>query len=98
MKNIYRCLFLFLLSFLLPLTISATHIVGGVLNYIYNGSNSYTVTLTLYRDCGGADLVNSGNWDAVSEEDNTNTCDKFDLDKDVIIDFCDFAIKFFKEV
>ena len=52
MKKIYSCIFLFLLSFLLPLTISATHIVGGVLNYVYNGSNSYTVTLTLYRDCG----------------------------------------------
>jgi gliding motility-associated-like protein len=44
----------FLLSFLLPFTICATHIVGGALTYTYNGSNSYTVSLTLYRDCGGA--------------------------------------------
>ncbi len=31
--------------------VSATHIVGGDLTYVYNGGTSYTFTLTLYRDC-----------------------------------------------
>ncbi|MEW6470004.1 MAG: PKD domain-containing protein [Bacteroidota bacterium] len=31
--------------------VSATHIVGGSLNYTHNGGDSYTVTLKLYRDC-----------------------------------------------
>src|ERR1051326_4952461 len=29
----------------------ASHIVGGVLNYVYNSADSYTVYLILYRDC-----------------------------------------------
>ncbi len=43
---------LLLLFFFLPFLSNATHIVGGFLNYTYNGGNSYTVTLMLYRDCG----------------------------------------------
>jgi len=27
------------------------HLVGGDLTYVYNGGNSYTFTLTIYRDC-----------------------------------------------
>lgn len=30
---------------------SATHIVGGELNYKYLGSNNYEIRLTVYRDC-----------------------------------------------
>ncbi len=41
----------YLLLFL-PYLAEATHIVGGVLNYVYNGNNIYTITLKLYRDCG----------------------------------------------
>ncbi|HEX8516667.1 MAG TPA: PKD domain-containing protein [Bacteroidia bacterium] len=37
--------------FFLSLYSNATHIVGGSLKYLYNGGSSYTVTLTLYRDC-----------------------------------------------
>ena len=29
----------------------ATHIVGGVINYVYLGGNSYRVTMRIYRDC-----------------------------------------------
>lgn len=31
----------------------SSHIVGGSLTYKYNGGTSYTVSLKLYRDCGG---------------------------------------------
>lgn len=40
------------LALLLPFAANATHIVGGTLTYVYNGADSYTVTLILYRDCG----------------------------------------------
>lgn len=46
--------FILLLSFLVPLSVSATHIVGGSLTYTYNGGSNYTVMLKLYRDCSGA--------------------------------------------
>ena len=53
MRNIYKRIFLPLfLLFICPHSVFATHIVGGALTYVYNGSNSYTITLTLYRDCG----------------------------------------------
>jgi hypothetical protein len=32
-------------------TASATHIVGGVLNYRYVGNNNYEFTMFIYRDC-----------------------------------------------
>ncbi len=32
-------------------TVSATHIVGGVLNYRYVGDNNYEFTIFIYRDC-----------------------------------------------
>lgn len=35
----------------IPGFVSATHIVGGTLTYVYNGGSSYTVTLKLFRDC-----------------------------------------------
>src|ERR1044071_5209723 len=37
---------------LIPVFSYSTHIVGGVLNYVYNGGSSYTIILKLYRDCG----------------------------------------------
>jgi gliding motility-associated-like protein len=45
--------FTFVLSLLLSFSMYATHIVGGALTYVYNGNNSYTVSLVLYRDCAG---------------------------------------------
>jgi gliding motility-associated-like protein len=43
----------FLIAFvlLLPFAASATHIVGGELNYKYLGGNNYEIRLTVYRDC-----------------------------------------------
>jgi gliding motility-associated-like protein len=43
-----------LLIAFIPSVISATHIVGGELNYIYNGGSNYTIILRLYRDCGAS--------------------------------------------
>lgn len=45
--------FLFVLCFLMLFfqKSTATHIVGGEMNYRYLGSNIYEVTLTVYRDC-----------------------------------------------
>ncbi|PBQ34542.1 hypothetical protein CNR22_23080 [Sphingobacteriaceae bacterium] len=43
--------FLFILT---PTVSYATHVVGGVLNYSYNGNNVYTIKLLLYRDCGSS--------------------------------------------
>lgn len=37
--------------FFLPTISSATHIVGGELNYRYIGNNQYIIHLTMYRDC-----------------------------------------------
>jgi gliding motility-associated-like protein len=37
---------------ILPIFLSATHIVGGALNYTYLGGNNYTIRLKLYKDCG----------------------------------------------
>jgi len=33
------------------LNLNATHIVGGEMSYVYLGSNTYKINLTLYRDC-----------------------------------------------
>jgi gliding motility-associated-like protein len=41
----------FLLFAIYCYSASATHIVGGVLNYRYLGSNNYEFTLFVYRDC-----------------------------------------------
>ncbi len=53
-KKFYLKVFLVLFFGLLPHVSSATHIVGGVMTYVYNGANNYTVSLILYRDCAGA--------------------------------------------
>ncbi|PBQ33749.1 hypothetical protein CNR22_18835 [Sphingobacteriaceae bacterium] len=45
---------LWLIFLSLPYLSFSTHIVGGVLNYTYNGGNIYTITLKLYRDCGSS--------------------------------------------
>ena len=41
----------FLLIFMLPMGLRATHIVGGELYYIDLGNNTYEIRLTVYRDC-----------------------------------------------
>ena len=57
----YLSLIVLFLCLALPSRIFATHVVGGVLTYAYNGTNTYTITLKLYRDCGAgtASLNNS---------------------------------------
>lgn len=42
--------FLLLLLFL-PITLPATHIVGGEMNYTCLGNDDYEITLTIFRDC-----------------------------------------------
>jgi gliding motility-associated-like protein len=48
-----RCLRAFLLAvaLLLSADTSATHIVGGEMNYEYLGNSKYRIRLTVYRDC-----------------------------------------------
>ena len=36
---------------LFPITLRATHIVGGDLNYKYLGNNQYEIRLSVFRDC-----------------------------------------------
>lgn len=50
MKPLFRAL-LILTVFLLGTPASATHIVGGEMNYRYLGNNVYRISLTVYRDC-----------------------------------------------
>ncbi len=57
----YLSLIVLYLCLAVPNWMYATHVVGGVITYAYNGTNTYTVTLKLYRDCGAgtASLNNS---------------------------------------
>ncbi|MDO7600997.1 MAG: hypothetical protein MUQ73_00355, partial [Schleiferiaceae bacterium] len=45
-------------------TMDAAHLVGGEITYTCLGSNSYQITLRIYRDCnsGGAGFDNSVNF------------------------------------
>src|SRR5689334_5849203 len=49
-RNSFYCFVIFFI-FLIPPRLSATHIVGGELNYHYLGNNEYQVRLIVYRDC-----------------------------------------------
>lgn len=49
-KQLFR-LSVFFLCLMAGYTASATHIVGGELNYKYLGGNNYEIRLTVYRDC-----------------------------------------------
>ncbi len=55
MKNIFLAFCFFVLT--LPITLSATHLVGGEISYVCLGDNSYEITLTIYRDCGPSSLA-----------------------------------------
>lgn len=50
--NYRQLLILLAFLFIIPFKGLATHIVGGVITYTYNGGNNYTVSMILYRDCG----------------------------------------------
>ncbi len=51
MKKLQYIITLFLLQFVLIENLSATHIIGGEVNYKCLGSNKYEITLIVYRDC-----------------------------------------------
>lgn len=51
-RNLYL-IFGLAAALLLPTLSSATHIVGGEMNYVYLGNNQYAITMTVYRDCLG---------------------------------------------
>jgi PKD repeat protein len=53
MKYIYRLLLV--LTAFFPLQLSATHTVGGEINYRSLGNNQYEITIHFYRDCVAAD-------------------------------------------
>lgn len=44
-------LFSFLLFFFIYSNLSATHLIGGEMNYRYMGESDYNISLTVYRDC-----------------------------------------------
>ncbi len=48
--NMPRLIIAFLLL-LNSFSVSATHIVGGEMNYRHLGGNNYEIRLTVYRDC-----------------------------------------------
>jgi gliding motility-associated-like protein len=48
------------LAVLIGLSSFATHIVGGELTYTHLAGNTYSVTLTVYRDCSSANTNNQG--------------------------------------
>ena len=51
MKNVlFRIVFTLVLSQLTQF-VSASHIVGGEMNYVCLGSNQYEITLKVFRDC-----------------------------------------------
>jgi gliding motility-associated-like protein len=52
-KLIYLILFV---AFLPLAQVEATHVAGGSITYRNVGPNQYTVRLTLFRDCGGANI------------------------------------------
>lgn len=49
MRTIFYCFFFF--TVILVNQSSATHIVGGEMNYRWLGNDNYEITLTVYRDC-----------------------------------------------
>jgi len=51
MNKLYKLLFISIALVLTSLKGYSTHIIGGSLTYTHNGANSYTITLTMYRDC-----------------------------------------------
>jgi gliding motility-associated-like protein len=53
-KLLRKLLFLIVLVLLSCFEASATHIVGGVINYVYLGGSTYRVTMRIYRDCSSS--------------------------------------------
>ena len=49
MRTIFYCFFIFIIFHVNKS--SATHIVGGEMNYMWLGNDNYEITLTVYRDC-----------------------------------------------
>ncbi len=60
MIKIFKYLTFSLVGLTICNSIFAADIVGGNISYAYTGTaNEYSVTLTLYRNCGGANLQNT---------------------------------------
>ncbi|MBL0256823.1 MAG: hypothetical protein IPQ03_04520 [Bacteroidetes bacterium] len=55
----HRCLLLLLIYFTAPVTSFATHISGADITYTWVSGNTYTLDLTLYRDCSGIAAPNN---------------------------------------
>ena len=58
MKHIILILSIVFGTWLIPSNALATHISGGEITYEHLGNDSFEITLTLYRDCSGANLGN----------------------------------------
>ena len=55
MKSALHIVVAILILMVLPQSSHATHIVGGELNYICLGGETYEITLTIFRDCENAE-------------------------------------------
>lgn len=53
MKNLYFVSLIAFLGIFIPKQIDASHFAGSDLTYTCLGGNTYLITLTFYRDCGG---------------------------------------------
>ncbi|MES2592744.1 MAG: PKD domain-containing protein [Bacteroidota bacterium] len=51
MKSYLRLYLIIALLSVSSTTVFASHVVGGILTYVYNGGSSYTITFKLFRDC-----------------------------------------------
>lgn len=74
-------LVLYLLLFIQPFRLMATHIIGGEVYYDCLGNNQFRVTLKLYRDCflGQAPYDNPANVAVYDSQGNLNTLIQMDF-------------------
>ncbi len=73
MIKIFKKLILSVVFALSATPLLATHAAGGNISYTCTGiPNTYLLTLTIYRDCGGATLFNTQNINVENECGETN--------------------------
>ena len=51
---------LFIILYLIPSLLNATHLIGGEVTYTCIGGNMYEIKIVIYRDCGSTNTNNTG--------------------------------------